>query len=75
MLDLVRKHGVNVLDHGVRRSSVEGYVVDALVDEREITGLEQKGYRVQRNEDVDKEGKERQKEVGRGNRYVKRSAT
>ena len=32
MTDLVRKHRVEVLDHGARRSK-DGYAVDAIVEE------------------------------------------
>lgn len=71
MLDLVRKHRVPVLDHGARarRGPLESYSVDAIVEDMAIADLEAKGYIVERHEDVDKAGSERQKEVGRGNRY------
>ncbi len=31
MLDLVRKHKIQVFDHGVKKTTQEGYNVDALV--------------------------------------------
>jgi len=70
MLDLVRRHKIQVFDHGIRRSREEDYVVDALVEEQDILALETKGYNVRRNENVDEAGKARQREVGRGNRYI-----
>lgn len=77
MLDLVRKHGVNVLDHGVRVGATETFradaiSVDAIVDGSDIPPLETAGYIVVRHEDIDKAGAERQREVGRGNRYAKK---
>jgi hypothetical protein len=70
MLDLVRRHKIQVFDHGIRRSREEDYVVDALVEEQDILALETKGYKVRRNENVDEAGKARQREVGQGNRYI-----
>jgi hypothetical protein len=69
MLDLVRRHDVNVFDHGLRRRGDHGYAVDAILDEAAIAGLTAAGYLVDRHEDVDLAGRERQREVGRGNRY------
>jgi hypothetical protein len=71
MLDLVRKHGVAVLDHGLRAQPGEPFSVDAIVDQSDIGRLESKGYFIEQHEDVDKAGRERQREVGRGNRYLK----
>ena len=74
MLDLVRKHRVPVLDHGIRsrRGAAQLHSVDAIVRDSDIADLEANGYAVERFEDVDEAGRERQKEVGQGNRYLKR---
>ncbi len=69
MLDLIRKHKIQVLDHGAHSTESGGYSVDAILEPADIQKLEKAGYDVQRHEDVDKTGKERQKEVGRGDRY------
>jgi hypothetical protein len=69
MLDLVRKHKIPVEDHSSHSTPTGEYRVDAILKPAEIHKLEQVGYRVQQHEDVDKVGKERQKEVGRGDRY------
>jgi hypothetical protein len=69
MLDLVRKHKIWVLDHGIRRIEGNGYQVEAIAEPAEIQLLETAGYRIQRHEDVDEVGKARQEDVGRGNRY------
>ena len=71
MLDLVRKHKISVFDHGSHYSESSGYSVGAVVEPNEIKKLKQAGYRVQQHEDVDKAGKARQREVGRGDRYKK----
>jgi hypothetical protein len=68
MLDLVRTLRVQIDEHSAR-STESGHSVDAIVEPQEIQRLEQAGYRVQRHEDVDETGKERQREVGRGDRY------
>lgn len=73
ILDLVRKYGVAVVDHGLRTPPGEPYTTDAIVDQSDIAELESKGYRIERHEDVDAAGRERQREVGRGNRYAKGS--
>ncbi len=69
MLDLVRKHKIQIDDHTSRSTESGGYSVDAILEPADIQKLEQAGYQVQRHEDVDKTGKARQKEVGRGDRY------
>jgi hypothetical protein len=69
MLDLVRKHKIQVFDHGNRYSDSEGYSVDALAEPSDIQTLENAGYQIQRHEDVDEQGKARQQEVGEGDRY------
>jgi hypothetical protein len=68
MADLVRKHEVSI-NRGTARSKDDEYRVDAIVDETTIPELEKLGYQVERHEDVDQLGRERQSEVGRGNRY------
>ena len=69
MLDLVRKHKIQVLDHGAGSSEPGGYSVDAIAEPADIQRLESAGYHVRRHEDVDELGKARQREVGRGDRY------
>jgi hypothetical protein len=69
MLDLVRKHKIQVEDHGQRSSESGEYSVDTIAEPAQIQQLRDAGYRVEQHEDVDKRGKERQKEVGRGDRY------
>jgi hypothetical protein len=69
MLDLVRKHKIPVDDHSTRSTASGLYSVDAILEPADIQKLDKAGYHVQRHEDVDETGKERQKEVGRGDRY------
>ena len=68
MLDLIRKLRIQIDEHSAQ-STESGHSVDAIVEPAEIQELERAGYNVQRHEDVDETGKERQKEVGRGDRY------
>lgn len=70
MLDLVRTFHFEVFDHGSRYSKATGYSVDGVADTAMIDKLKQAGYGVRRHEDVDQLGKKRQREVGRGNRYM-----
>ena len=69
MLDLIRKHKIQVFDHGTQYSETSGYSVGAVGSLADIKKLKQAGYHVAQHEDVDKLGKARQKEVGRGDRY------
>jgi hypothetical protein len=69
MLDLVRKHRVQVFDHGIRHTAAHGYSVDAIAEPADIERLRNLGYHLQQHEDVDERGKQRQQEVGRGDRY------
>ena len=69
MADLVREHGVSVIQTTARQQGRQQYTVDAIVDEAEIPRLTQLGYRVERHEDVDEVGRQRQREVGQGDRY------
>jgi len=71
MLDLVRKHKLQVFDHGNRFTESAGYSVGAIAEPADIQELENAGYHVQQHEDVDELGKTRQKEVGIGDRYKK----
>jgi len=69
MLDLVRKHQVQVFDHGNSYSDKSGYTVGAVAEPAQIDRLRGLGYRVEQHEDVEKRGKSRQREVGKGDRY------
>lgn len=71
MADLVRTHHVSVLHKTVRDKGKQGYTVDAIVDGPAIQRLTAAGYEVTRNHDVDEVGRERQKEVGQGDRYAR----
>jgi murein tripeptide amidase MpaA len=69
--DLIRKHRINVFDHG-RQSSKDGpYIVDALADDAQMRMLETQGYKVECHEDVDEAGSHRQREVSQENRYLR----
>jgi len=69
MLDLVRRHGIQVFDHGTRYNETVGYSVDASAEPTEIQQLRNAGYHVEQHEDVEERGKARQQEVGKGDRY------
>jgi hypothetical protein len=69
MLDLIRKHHVQVSDHGTSHSEATGYTVTAFAEPSEIQKLKSAGYHVEQHEDVEEVGKARQQEVGRGDRY------
>ena len=62
MADLVRKYKVTVASHTVEKLA-GGYRVDAHAEGRQLRTLEAAGYKIDRYEDVDKEGKKRQQEV------------
>jgi hypothetical protein len=70
MADLVRVHEVVVLHRTSRHKGQERYTVEALADDGVIQKLTQAGYQVERHEDVDELGRQRQQEVGQGNRYA-----
>lgn len=70
MVDLVRKHGVHIFDHGIRFAPDTGYTVAAFAMPDQIRELRRYGYTVVQHEDADKLGKLRQREVGQGNRYT-----
>jgi|307.fasta_scaffold128369_2 hypothetical protein len=74
MLDLVRVHKISVYDHGSRQSPSGEYSVDAAADAAQIRKLRAAGYLVDRHEDIDKVGRARQREVGKGDRYRDRPA-
>jgi hypothetical protein len=69
ILDLVRKHNVQVFDHGNSYSDTTGYTVGAVAEPAEIAKLRGLGYSVEQHEDVDKLGRARQRDVGTGDRY------
>jgi len=69
MLDLVRVHQTSVYDHGAKRSPDGEYCVDASADAATIRRLRAAGYHVDQHEDLDKVGRARQREVGKGDRY------
>jgi hypothetical protein len=69
MADLVRKHKIQVFNHGIKHSKETGYLIDAMAIPDEIQLLEKNGYSVKKLENLDEIGTARQKEVGKGNRY------
>jgi hypothetical protein len=69
MADLVRLHQVVVLHRTSRHQGRQRYTVEALADDDVIQKLADAGYDVERHEDVDERGRERQQEIGQGNRY------
>jgi len=71
MLDLVRKHKINIFGNSVEKTTEEGYDVDGLVEDQDIKTLEKEGYKVRINHDIDEVGKKRQQEIGKQNRYAK----
>ena len=70
MADLVRVHQIVVLHRTSRHKGRQRYTVEALADDGVIQQLTQAGYQVERHEDVDEVGRQRQQEVGQGNRYA-----
>jgi len=70
MADLVRKHDIEIFDHGIRFAPDKGYTVAAFAAPDEIRKLQQNGYLVVQHEDADELGKIRQRDVGQGNRYT-----
>lgn len=75
MADLVRRYHVPVFDHHARRPREGQHAVGAILTPDEIEELERVGYNVERHEDVDEAGSERQAEVGQGNRYARQLNT
>lgn len=73
MLDLVRKYKIQVIDHSIRSDESGDYFVDTFAEPAQIQELRNAGYQIEQHEDVDKRGKERQKEVGSGDRYKEQS--
>jgi carboxypeptidase T len=65
MADLVRKYKVGVARHTVEKLADGGYKIDAHANGTQIRSLEAAGYKVERYEDADKQGKMRQAEVSR----------
>jgi hypothetical protein len=72
MADLVREHHLNVLHRTARQQGRQRYSVEAIVDDSLIPQLEKAGYKVERFEDVDELGRQRQQEIGQGDRYGER---
>ncbi|MGN6823030.1 MAG: M14 family zinc carboxypeptidase, partial [Candidatus Nitrosocosmicus sp.] len=73
MLDLVRKHKINIFGNSVKKTTEEegeGYDVDGFVEDHDIKRLENEGYKVNINHNIDEEGKKRQQEIGQQNRYA-----
>ena len=70
MADLVRKHNLQIFDHGIRFAAEVGYTVAAFAAPDEIRKLQQNGYAIVQHEDPDELGKIRQRDVGQGNRYT-----
>ena len=71
MADLVRLHEVTVLHRTSRHRGQQRYTVEAIADDGVIQKLTQAGYEVERHEDVDELGRQRQQEVGQGDRYAR----
>ncbi|MGN6708878.1 MAG: M14 family metallopeptidase [Candidatus Nitrosocosmicus sp.] len=73
MLDLVQKHKINIFGNSVKKATEEegeGYDVDGFVEDHDIKRLENEGYKVNINHNIDEEGKKRQQEIGQQNRYA-----
>jgi hypothetical protein len=70
MADLQRVHEVTLLHRTSRHQGRQRYTVEAIADDGVIQKLVQAGYEVERHEDVDELGRQRQQEVGPGNRYA-----
>ena len=70
MADLVRKYGIQILEHGSGFAPDKGFTVAAFATPDEIVKLQQNGYEVVQHEDPDEAGKIRQRQVGQGNRYT-----
>ncbi len=69
MRDLVRVHHISVYDHGIERDPSGVYTVHASAEQADIDRLTAAGYRVERGEALEQLGKQRQREVGKGDRY------
>ena len=66
MADLVRRHHIHVVRHTIKRHPDGGYSVHAHVDNAQLHRLETAGYRVERHEDVEATGRQRQAEISTG---------
>jgi murein tripeptide amidase MpaA len=62
MADLVRKHGVRLASHDAKKLPDGGYWVDVHVDDAQMRALETAGYKIQRREDAEELGRQRQAE-------------
>src|SRR5215813_13716881 len=72
MADLVLKYNVHVARHTVEKLA-KGYRVNAQADGRQLRALEAAGYKIKRIEDIDKEGRKRQREVRAARKPAKRN--
>jgi hypothetical protein len=74
MMDLVRVYHLDVSDHGHSRGTDgEPHVAYANVTAEQMQTLRDAGYAVQQFFDVDTHNLAAQAQVGKGNRYKKRS--
>lgn len=64
MADLVSRHKITVARHTVEKVA-DGYRVDAHASDEQIREIEAAGYKVERREDVEAEGKTRRQETRR----------
>jgi hypothetical protein len=71
MTELMRVPGLQVFDHGQTQTPEGLFTIHAIAEPPTIRSLEDAGYAVRVLEDVDEIGKQRQKEVGLGNRFLK----
>src|SRR6266853_10733 len=62
MADLVRKHKVQLASHDAKKLPEGGYWVDVHADDEKIRELELAGYRLERREDAEEAGRQRQEE-------------
>jgi hypothetical protein len=70
MVELVRGLGIAVFEHTSRTlPSKKGFSVDAFLTDAQVQRLKAVGYGVKFGPDAHKVGRERQAEVGTGNRY------
>lgn len=63
MADLVRKYHISLTSHDAKRVSKGGYRVDANIVEADVEKLITAGYKIERHEDLDEAGRERQTEL------------
>jgi len=74
MMDLVKVYHVDVSDHGSRRGKAgEPHMAYASATPEQIQILRDAGYDVEQGDDLDAHNLAAQSEVGKGNRYKKRT--